>query len=142
MINFFARLHDGAAAHRHLELLLQRSTLPNLFDTHPPFQIDGNFGGCAGVAEMLLQSQWRGWKDGHAVVEVRLLPALPGAWPDGHFRGLQARGGLAVACAWRDGRATQWTLHASCPVQVRLLVNGETLDRRLTTSQSWHGPDR
>jgi alpha-L-fucosidase 2 len=120
--NFWARLHDGDRAEKLLSMLIGRGA-PNLFCLHAPFQIDGNFGGCAAVPEMLLQSQ-ETTADGRPVLE--LLPALPKAWHTGEVRGLCARGGFTVDIQWQGGKVLSYRIAAAEPREVQVRVNGQT----------------
>ena len=109
IINFYAQLGLGNEALSSIIKLFQKSTLPNLLDNHPPFQIDGNFGALAGILRLLVQSEFD--QDGN--VQVKLLPALPSApaWQSGHATGLAIKGGYTIDFEWTKGKVTNYTLH-------------------------------
>jgi alpha-L-fucosidase 2 len=132
-LNLWARLHDAEHTYKILTMLLRpERTYPNMFDAHPPFQIDGNFGGTSGIAEMLLQS---------CAGEIELLPALPEAWPDGSVKGLRARGGFELDVQWRDGRLVNATVRSLVGGSCRLRYGAVTRDLNLAEGQStqWDG---
>jgi alpha-L-fucosidase 2 len=146
-LNLWARLQDGERTFRILAALLgPQRTYPNLFDAHPPFQIDGNFGGAAAIAEMLLQSHVPlepsvGSEVPDPRFEIEVLPALPKAWPTGSVRGLRARGGFTVDLEWREGRLHQVTLRGP-PGKVARLRYGPVLVDRVVPANgllTWDG---
>ncbi|UUL83124.1 glycoside hydrolase family 95 protein [Sphingomonas qomolangmaensis] len=126
-INLWARLRDGEHAHSILRFLLgPQRTYPNMFDAHPPFQIDGNFGGARAIAEMLMQSEGE---------VIHALPALPAAWPQGGVSGLRARGGCRVDLAWRAGKLDRLTLVADRPGKWTVRLGSERREIELAAKE-------
>jgi alpha-L-fucosidase 2 len=126
----WARLGDGERAYKILQGLLGPArTYPNMFDAHPPFQIDGNFGGAAGILEMIVQS-WGG--------EVHLLPALPKAWPAGCLHGVRAHGALTLDVDWKDGQLSRLQLRGPARAKVALRYRGQHLELRLNSQGRAH----
>ena len=150
-VNLYARLHDAKNAYHIYRKLLSYvspdgyrgpdarrggGTYPNLLDAHSPFQIDGNFGGCAGVVEMLMQSELA-VGEGTAQTSIELLPALPANWKDGEVSGLRARGGITVGMAWQDGKVKKLSLTAKQYCVVTLLMNGERKEVKLKRGENY-----
>lgn len=131
MINFYARLMDGEEAGKNVQLLLEKSTQSNLFNVHPPFQIDGNFGGTAGIAEMLIQSH---------TDRIELLPALPSTWSEGEIKGLCARQGITVDMQWKEGKLTAARLCSKTSQKVKVSCQGKskTLSLKADEPQEWN----
>ncbi len=127
--NMWARLGDAEKVYENLRTLLSASTLPNLFDNHPPFQIDGNFGGAAAIAEALLQC---------TVGQIRLLPALPAKWESGEVTGLRAKGAFTVDIAWEKGRLRKARITADVPGTAKVVLpGGKALTRELAAGECW-----
>ena len=127
IINLYARLQNGQKAYDNVLKILAKSTEHNLFDSHPPFQIDGNFGGSAGIAEMLLQS--------HNGI-IRLLPALPDAWANGEVKGLCARGGFVVTMKWEKGNLTSASIYSKKGGESELVYNSNSQKIKLKPGQT------
>lgn len=118
IINLYAKLWDGAEAYKNLELLISKSTLTNMFDNHPPFQIDGNFGGTAAIAKMLVQS---------SPERIILLPALPNIWKDGSIKGLCVRGGAELSIKWANCQLTTCIIKAKHRLQTELVYKDKRI---------------
>ncbi len=127
IINHYAKLWDGNTAYAHLEQLLGKSTYPNLFDRHPPFQIDGNFGGAAAMAEMLIQSSER---------RVVLLPALPDAWKSGRVKGLRIQGNAEAELSWREGVLESCRIVAESGLDTLVRYGESVLPLRVAAGES------
>jgi alpha-L-fucosidase 2 len=128
-IGMFARFSDGEKAYENFHAILAKSTLDNLWDWHPPFQIDGNFGATAALAEMLLHSH-----NG----EIKLLPALPPNWKDGSIQGLRARGDFTVDLTWAGGELASATIHAGdqSPGEIRVVYKNKSQTLKIAPGQS------
>ncbi|HEY8563109.1 MAG TPA: glycoside hydrolase family 95 protein [Pyrinomonadaceae bacterium] len=132
-LNLWARLGDGERAYKILALLLRpERTYPNMFDAHPPFQIDGNFGGANGIVEMLVQNRVRG-----ETVEIELLPALPRKFANGSFKGLRARRGFEIDAEWSDGKLVSATIRSDTGAPFKLIYGKTVLDKKIKKGEKF-----
>lgn len=129
IINHYAKLWDGETAYYHLTKLFEKSTLPNMFDNHPPFQIDGNFGATAAIAEMLVQS---------TLERVILLPALPSAFSTGSVKGLCIKGGAEIELSWKDGKLVACEICAKANLQTKVKYQDKVYDISLKAGEKWN----
>ena len=127
-MNHYAKLWDGEKAQENIMKVLAQSTYPNMFDKHPPFQIDGNFGACAAIAQMLVQSTEK---------EIYLLPALPSAWENGSLKGLKVVGNATVDLAWKQGKLSSFSLHAGSPIEVMVIYKNNATKVKLQAGQTY-----
>jgi alpha-L-fucosidase 2 len=128
LINFSARLLEGEMVHEHIQKLISQSLFLNLFDGHPPFQIDGNFGYTAGVAEALIQSHEEGI--------IRILPALPKAWNSGKVTGIKARGGFTLDFTWENGEVKTVKILSTLGKKTTLFADGSEIELELRPGES------
>lgn len=144
-ICLWTHLGDGDHAYQIVKHLISPGlTYPNMFDAHPPFQIDGNFGGAAGIADMLMQSRLGSLSEAlnpSPKAEIELLPALPSAWPTGRVKGLRARGGFEVDVAWKDGKLVEANIRSLRGGEARLRYGSATRDVKLAKGETllWPG---
>lgn len=129
IINFYARLKNQEKAYSNVRALLSKSTLPSMLDTHPPFQIDGNFGGCAGIIEMLIQS--------HSG-EIELLPALPDAWKDGEVKGVKVRGGFELDLKWDGGQLVSARVRSLAGKPCRISYKGKQMSKKTLKGEEFN----
>ena len=126
IINFYARLRQPETAYHHVLALLRKSTKNNLFDNHPPFQIDGNFGGTAGITEMLLQSHIKD-KGGNYIQDI--LPALPKEWANGEISGIKGRGNFEISIKWKEGKLTSVSIKSLSGNKLNVRYDGKIISK-------------
>jgi alpha-L-fucosidase 2 len=135
-VNFWARLLDGDHTYLMLTNLISKGTYPNMFDAHPPFQIDGNFGGASGITEMLMQSYSR-IDGGELAGEIYILPALPTALANGSVKGLRARGGFEVGIEWKDGKLKEAKIKSLLGNDLKVVYGGKVIEIKTEKNKTY-----